>query len=82
MKKLIIGITAFVLITTAVTLWWIYNSLDSQVASAICRYGSKITDVPISLSSTHIAIADGRAILHGLVVGNPDGTTPACPVTG
>lgn len=61
MKKLLIGITALALIAIAGSLWWVYNSLDSQVAFAIRRYGSEITGVPVSLSSAHIAIADGRA---------------------
>lgn len=73
MKKPLLGIATLVLIVTAGSLWWVYNSLDSQVASAISRYGSEITGVPVSLSSAHIAIADGRATLRGLVIGNPDG---------
>lgn len=73
MKKPLLGIVVFALIATAGSLWWVSNSLDSQVASAIRRYGSQITGVPVSLSGVHVTIADGRAILHGLVVGNPEG---------
>jgi hypothetical protein len=66
MKKPLFGIAALVLIVTAGSLWWVYNLLDSQVAVTIRRYGSDITGVPVSLSSAHIAIADGRATLRGL----------------
>lgn len=73
MKKLLLGIAALVSISIAGSLWGVYSSVDSQVASAIRRYGPEITGVPVGLSSVHIGIADGRATLRGLVVGNPDG---------
>ena len=73
MKKLLLGIAGLVVLATAGGLWWVYNSLDAQVASAIRRYGPEITGVPVSLSGVSISLADGRATLRGLVVGNPDG---------
>jgi len=73
MKKLLLGIAALGLVGIAGILWWVYNSLDAQVASAIRRYGPEITGVPVSLSSVHIAVTDGKATLRSLVVGNPDG---------
>lgn len=73
MKQLLVGIAVIALLAIAGGLWWVYHSLDAQVASAIRRYGSEMTGVPVGLSSAHIAIADGRATLRGLIVGNPDG---------
>ncbi len=73
MKKLLIGMTAFALTAIAGGLWWTYNSLDPQVASAIRRYGSEITGVPVSLSGVRISLTNSRATLHDLVVGNPHG---------
>ena len=73
MKNLLLGITAIGLFTIAGTLWWVHNSLDAQVTSAIRQYGQEITGVPVSLSGASISLVDGRAALHGLVVGNPDG---------
>jgi uncharacterized protein involved in outer membrane biogenesis len=73
MKKLLISIAALGVVTIAGSLWWLHNSLDAQVASAIRRYGPEITGVSISLSKTTINPLDGRAALYGLVVGNPDG---------
>ena len=73
MKKLLLGITALILIAIAGVLWWLYSSLDSQVASAIRRYGPDITGVAVSLSGAHFEPLDGKAALYGLVVGNPDG---------
>ncbi|MDH4185667.1 MAG: hypothetical protein OEV08_01600 [Nitrospira sp.] len=71
MKKLLLGIALLLLIGLAGGVWWLYSSLDSQVASAIRTYGPKITGVPVSLTSVHIDLADGSAALRGLVVGNP-----------
>ncbi len=74
MKKRLIGIAALVSIALTGSLWWwLCNSLDAQVISAIRRYGPEITGVPISLSGAHISLVDGRAGLRGLIVGNPDG---------
>lgn len=73
MKKLLLGIAALALIAISGAIWWVYNSLDSQIASAIRRNGPKITGVPVSLSGVHIDPFDGKAALHGLVIGDPDG---------
>ena len=73
MKKLLIGMTLLALIAIAGSLWWLSTSLDTQIASAIRRYGPDITGVSISLSDVTIAPVDGIATLRMLVVGNPDG---------
>ncbi|MFO0700249.1 MAG: hypothetical protein U0236_13580 [Nitrospira sp.] len=43
MKKLLLGIAVLVFIALAGSVWWLYDSLDAQVASAIRRYGPEIT---------------------------------------
>ena len=73
MKKLLMSIAALGVVAIAGSLWWLHNSLDAQVASAIRRYGPEITGVSISLSTTTINPLDGKAALYGLVVGNPAG---------
>ncbi len=73
MKKLLLEIAGFVLLVIAGSLWWVNNSLDAQIASAIRRYGPEISGIPVSLSGVSISLVDDRASLHGLVVGNPDG---------
>ncbi len=61
MKKLLISIAALGVVAIAGSLWWLHNSLDTQVASAIRQYGPEITGVPISLSKTTINPLDGKA---------------------
>lgn len=71
MKKLLFGIALLLLIGIAGGVWWLYQSLDSQVAAAIRAYGPEIAGVPVSLSSVKIELAEGHVTLRGLVVGNP-----------
>ena len=73
MRKLLVGIAALGVVAIAGSLWWLNNSLDAQVASAIRRSGPEITGVSISLSNATINPLDGKAALYGLVVGNPAG---------
>lgn len=73
MKKLLMSIAAFGVIAITGSLWWLYNSLDAQVAYAIRRYGPEITGVSVSLAKATINPLDGKAALRDLVVGNPDG---------
>lgn len=73
MRNLLFGIGALAGMFIAGSLWWLYNSLDAQVASAIRRYGSEITGVPVTLSKATINPLDGKAALYGLVIGNPVG---------
>jgi len=73
MKKLLVGIVVLTVLAIAGTLWWLSNSLDAQVASAIRRYGHKITGVPITLTAAKIDPIDGKAALRGLVVSHPEG---------
>lgn len=61
------------MLAIAGSLFWVYSSLDAQIASAIRRYGPEITGVPVSLSKAMIDPINGKASLTGLEVGNPDG---------
>ena len=50
MKKLLFGIATLGIVAIAGSIWWLYYSLDAQVASAIRRYGAEITGVAVTLS--------------------------------
>ncbi len=72
-KKVLIGAALVLILALAAGLWWLYHSLDALVASAIRTFGPEITGVSIHLDRVKIGALDGRAELHGLVVGNPQG---------
>jgi hypothetical protein len=72
-KKVLVGAAIVAILALVGGAWWFYHSLDSLVASAIRTFGPEITGVSIRLDSVKIEALDGRAALHGLVVGNPAG---------
>ncbi|MEW6683592.1 MAG: hypothetical protein AB1451_11830 [Nitrospirota bacterium] len=72
-KRVLVGAAIALILALAGGLWWFYHSLDSLVASAIRTFGPEITGVSIHLKRVTIDALDGRAALHGLVVGNPQG---------
>ena len=72
-KKVLVGVAIVLILVLAGGVWWFSHSLDSLVASAIRTFGPEITGVSIQLDGVTIEAMDGRAALHGLVVGNPPG---------
>src|SRR3989338_2251602 len=72
-KKVLVGVAIVLILVLAGGVWWFSHSLDSLVASAIRTFGPEITGVSIRLDGVTIEAMDGRAALHGLVVGNPPG---------
>ena len=53
--------------------WWLYQSLDRVVASAIRTYAPPMVGVSVQLEGVKIQPAEGLASLNGLVLGNPKG---------
>jgi len=53
--------------------FWLYQSLDKVVATAIRSYGPEITGVPVKLERFQVKPAEGLASLVGLELGNPNG---------
>ena len=72
-KNVLVGAAILLILALVGGAWWLYHSLDSLVASAIRTFGPEITGVSIRLDRVQIEAMDGRATLHGLVVGNPEG---------
>lgn len=72
-KRVLIGAAIALILALGGGVWWLSHSLDSLVASAIRTFGPEITGVSIHLDRVKIEPLDGRATLHGLVVGNPTG---------
>jgi hypothetical protein len=72
-KRVLIGAAIALILALGGGVWWLSHSLDSLVASAIRTFGPEITGVAIHLDRVTIEPMDGRAALHGLVVGNPTG---------
>lgn len=72
MKKILIGLTAIILIVVA-GLVYVYANLDSIVKSTIEEAGTRVTLADVSVDSVKIETTQNSAAINGLVVGNPDG---------
>ncbi len=73
MGKVLISMALLLAAVLAGGAWWLYNSLDSVVASAIRSYGPEITGVTVKLQGVKIQPAQGMASINGLQLGNPAG---------
>ncbi len=69
-----IGITLSLLVVIIVgVVFYVMSSLDTLVAGAIQKYGSQVTQTPVSVSSLNIDLKAGAAGIKQLSVGNPQG---------
>jgi len=72
MKKVLIGVTALVLVLV-VGLAVVYSNLDAIVKDAIQTYGSEATKTTVSVTDVKLKLEAGEAAISGLKVGNPAG---------
>lgn len=71
-RKLLWALGAM-LLAVAAALVWLHNNLDERVKAAIEQYGSQACGAAVRLDQVAIAAADGRGVLRGLSIGNPQG---------
>jgi uncharacterized protein involved in outer membrane biogenesis len=72
MKKFVItGIIIVVLIVIIV--FFLLSNLNSFVAKAIEKNGSKVTQTSVRVSGVDISLRDGRGSIKGLRIASPDG---------
>lgn len=71
MRKFLWSSLVVVLLLIGGGAWWLWNSLDNVVASAIRSYGPEITKVNVKLDSVKIRPTEGLAALYRLELGNP-----------
>ena len=72
-RTLVLSTVLVVVVAGACGAWWLYRSLDDVVKRGIEHWGSEITGVTVRVDSVKIQVADGRATIRGLRVGNPKG---------
>ena len=72
MKKLAWAV-ALLLLALGGGSWWVYQSRDDLLASAIRGYGPQITGVNFQLAQVRLQPLDGSAELQGVQLGNPKG---------
>lgn len=73
MKKMLLALTALLLVAVGVGMFWLRGNLDSLVAQAIRDYGSAMTQASVRVDKVKIQTTDGHGELQGLFIGNPQG---------
>lgn len=71
-RNLGIGLAVLAVIAVAVIVF-VLSSLDTIVAGAIEKYGSRVTQTPVQVSSVSIDLKTGTAIINELRIANPEG---------
>jgi len=74
MKKVLIGVGA-VVILLAGGIAYVWSNLDAIVKDAIETYGSEATRTAVRVDTVKLELADGKAQIRGLTIGNPAGFT-------
>ena len=72
MKKLLAAVVVVVVVAIG-ALWWLRGNVDGLVKAGIEKYGSEMTQARVSVSAVEIRAVDGRGIIRGLTIGNPEG---------
>ena len=83
MKKLIIRITAGIVLLLVLAIIAIFFSLNSIVKKAVQTVGPRMMKVEVRLRGASVSPLSGNGRLTGLFVGNPEGfTTPSAITVG
>jgi uncharacterized protein involved in outer membrane biogenesis len=73
MKKILLILTAVVIVAVAGAFGYLYISLNALVKKAVETVGPKITRTDVTLGSALLLPLSGSGSLNGLVIGNPEG---------
>ncbi len=67
------GIVVVLILVVGIGGYYLLSNLGSFVVTAVERYGSEVTQTPVSLADAEVDITSGEGALSGLKVGNPSG---------
>lgn len=73
MKKLVLAGILVLVVAVGVGVYFLLSNLNSLVASAIEKNGSKVTQTTVSVSGVDIQLREGRGSIKGLQVDSPEG---------
>lgn len=71
-KGLLIG-GGLLIVVIAAAVFFLFAGLGDLVKAVVEKSGSDVTQVEVTLDKAEVAPTEGRAALHGLMVGNPAG---------
>ncbi len=72
-KHTILIVSLVLFIAIGVVFYRTFSSLDQIIQAAVEKYGPEITQSKVSLERVSLDLANGKAALHDLYIGNPAG---------
>lgn len=72
-----VAVLAAVVMVAVVLVLWMRSNLDGWVRAAIEHHGSRIVGVAVRVESVELQPLQGRGVIRGLTVANPEGFTDA-----
>jgi len=72
-RNILLAVSLIIVIAIAGILYFVFNSLDSLVETAIEDFGSEVTQTKVQVGKVKISLQDGEATIKGLRVANPKG---------
>jgi len=72
-KHILLIVGLVIVIAIGFVVYRVIGSLDKIIEAGIETYGSKITQAEVTLDKVTLDLANGKATLHGLRIGNPQG---------
>ena len=73
MKKILIGISAIVVIAAVLAVVLFLGNIDKIVKGALEDVGSELLGVPVKVASVKIELKNGSGQITGLTIANPTG---------
>jgi len=67
------AVVGILVLIVGIAAYWLVHNLDSIVANAIEKVGSRVTGVPVSVSGVSISLKEGTGSIRDLTIGNPPG---------
>jgi len=72
-KKIALGVLAFVIVGIAAAVWFASTQGNQVVAGAIETYGSAAAGTKVTVGNVALSPTQGRGDVNGLTIGNPPG---------
>jgi hypothetical protein len=73
LRNILLGVVLVIIIAIAGILFFVFNSLDSLVESAIEEFGSDATQTAVRVDKVNITLQEGGGTITSLTVANPEG---------
>ncbi|EAR20973.1 AsmA family protein [Nitrococcus mobilis] len=71
--KIVLGLVGTLIVLVIIAVGLVLLNINSSIKYAVEQYGPSVTGTPVNLNKVDVALLSGKAELHGLEIGNPEG---------